>query len=97
MLREMQTVKDLLIQKIQSTINRVFPNYQVELYGSHATGLCLHWSDIDFVVGPVNDMFEKDMSMLNYDARIKESLRRISDTLRGEIQSGWVVEVNYID
>ena len=24
----------------------------MNVYGSHATGLCLHWSDIDLVVGP---------------------------------------------
>jgi DNA polymerase sigma len=52
MMEEMKQVKDLLIQRMTQVINRAFPNYMLQLYGSHATGLCLHWSDIDFVVGP---------------------------------------------
>jgi DNA polymerase sigma len=56
-MNEMQQVKQILIGKIQSIVEKEFSNYHVDVYGSHATGLCLHWSDIDLVVKP-ND--EKD-------------------------------------
>ena len=40
-----------LIQKIQNSVdNSIGNNYEVKLYGSHATGLCLPWSDIDVVI-----------------------------------------------
>jgi DNA polymerase sigma len=35
--------------------------------------------------------------ILNFDSRIKEALRKISETLKQEMGNGWVTEVNYID
>ena len=87
MLAEMQQVKELLVKRMSHCVNQVFPNYLVEIYGSHATGLCLHWSDIDFIVGPTHDVIEKDMMQLTYEGRIKEALRRISECLKSEMMS----------
>ncbi len=43
-------VKDLL-KYIQMAVDKSIGNqYEVKLYGSHATGLCLPWSDIDVVI-----------------------------------------------
>ena len=42
-------IKDIL-QKLQSVVNEINPNYKVNLYGSYCTGLCLPWSDIDTVI-----------------------------------------------
>ena len=42
-------IQDIL-QKLQSVVNEVNPNYKVNLYGSYCTGLCLPWSDIDTVI-----------------------------------------------
>ena len=39
-----------ILQKLQSVVNEVNPNYKVNLYGSYCTGLCLPWSDIDTVI-----------------------------------------------
>lgn len=50
----MQEVKQLLISKLTTLVQTLLPHYFVEIYGSHATGLCLHWSDIDLVVGSKN-------------------------------------------
>ena len=37
-----------LINYIQNEVNSfIGKEYEVKLYGSHATGLCLPWSDID--------------------------------------------------
>lgn len=93
----MHQVRDLLVKKMTATIHKSFSNYVVNMYGSHATGLCLHWSDIDFVVGPANDVFDKDLMCLNYEARIKESLRRIAENLKKEMANKWVIDVNYIE
>ena len=72
----------------------MFANYKVDVYGSHATGLCLHWSDIDLVVGSDED--RENMGMI-HDSKIKDALRRISDSLITEIPNGWVTHVNYIE
>jgi DNA polymerase sigma len=79
---EMQQVKEILIMKIQQVVKRVFQNYRVDVYGSHATGLCLHWSDIDLVVGAAED---KDIPQMMQEVKIKDALRRISDSLSLEI------------
>jgi non-canonical poly(A) RNA polymerase PAPD5/7 len=104
-LNEMKQVKSILIMKISQIVATEMSNYHVDVYGSHATGLCLHWSDIDLVVKP-ND--EKDAYITLQDSTIKENLRRISECLSKEMSfagSGdekdkpktWVTSVKYID
>lgn len=41
---------DELLKLIQSAVNDSIPDYEVNLYGSHATNLCLPWSDLDIVL-----------------------------------------------
>jgi non-canonical poly(A) RNA polymerase PAPD5/7 len=96
MMEEMQQVKSLLIQKLTQMVEKLIPNYFVEVYGSHATGLCLHWSDIDLVVGSVSER-DQAQSLKMQELRIRDSLKKISDGLKSEIASGWVILVNYID
>ena len=94
----MQPVKDLLIKRLSQVVTSVCPNFEVNLYGSHATELCLHWSDIDLVIGPSQADQEKDMhghAML--ETKIYEALRKVSEGLRNEIAKGWVVNVHYVD
>jgi len=52
-MNEMDPIKTIIIEKISSFIKQVIPNGEVECYGSHATKLCLHWSDIDLVLKPI--------------------------------------------
>jgi hypothetical protein len=45
-----------LINFIQNSVEKSIGNeYEVKLYGSHATGLCLPWSDIDVVLCKKNE------------------------------------------
>ena len=50
----MDPIKTTIIDKIESFIKQVIPNSEIEVYGSHATKLCLHWSDIDLVLKPMS-------------------------------------------
>ena len=43
-------IYDTLIKNIQNAVDKSIPNYVVNLYGSHATNLCLPWSDLDVVL-----------------------------------------------
>jgi len=92
-MQEMNQVKELMVLKITELIKSIFPNYSVKIYGSHATSLCLHWSDIDLVVGPQVD--NQDIFLQSFE--IKESLRKISEKLKIEITRQWVTEVHYIE
>ena len=47
----MAQVKAILIERVTKVVQRAHKNYEVDVYGSHSTNLCLHWSDIDLVVG----------------------------------------------
>jgi len=49
---EMHLIKTQIIEKITEVIKTNMPFSNVEVYGSHATQLCLHWSDIDLVLVP---------------------------------------------
>ena len=43
-------VKELITYIQNAVDNSIGKDYEVKLYGSHATGLCLPWSDIDVVL-----------------------------------------------
>ena len=51
-MEEIDPIKHIIIQKISSLIKNAIPGGEVEVYGSHATKLCLHWSDVDLVLKP---------------------------------------------
>lgn len=59
-------IQDIL-QKLQSAVNEINPNYKVNLYGSYCTGLCLPWSDIDTVItcegGQTDEYFSLSISL----------------------------------
>ncbi len=71
-------------------IKKAIPHSDVKVYGSHATKLCLPWSDIDLVIiPPKNDI------MSHYNA--KSVLAQIDRELRSEVQNAWVRTVNYVE
>lgn len=43
-------VAEKLITQIKDLVHGLTENYECELYGSYTTGLCLPWSDLDFVI-----------------------------------------------
>ena len=47
---EIDPIKHVIIEKLSSLICNTIPNSEVQVYGSHATKLCLHWSDVDLVL-----------------------------------------------
>lgn len=50
-IKEIKPKLNQLIELIQSSTNEAIGNeYEVKLYGSHATDLCLSWSDLDVVI-----------------------------------------------
>ncbi len=49
-IKKNKIVLDELIRLVQLTVNECIPDYEVKLYGSHATNLCLPSSDLDIVL-----------------------------------------------
>ena len=43
-------IYETLIKNVQNSVEKSIPDYEVNLYGSHATNLCLPWSDLDVVL-----------------------------------------------
>lgn len=84
----MQEIKQLLIDKLEAMVHQVDSAYTIDVYGSHRTGLCMHWSDIDIVVNSPteNSMYES-----------KEALNRINEMLESEraTSSPWITNVDY--
>lgn len=91
-LNEMQPIKEQLIKNITQIIKKAVPNSEVKVYGSHATKLCLPWSDIDIVIIPppksAND---------HHHYHPKSVLSQISRELQNEIQNAWVKQVNFVE
>jgi len=59
-MKEMNQLKAGIIGKITESIKTSLPYSDVNVYGSHATQLCLHWSDIDLVLIPPNGSDDRD-------------------------------------
>ena len=49
-IKKAKSTQEELIKLIQDAVDDVMPEYEVKLYGSHATNLCLQWSDLDVVL-----------------------------------------------
>jgi len=55
---------DELIRLVKQAVNDSIPDYEVNLYGSHATNLCLPWSDLDIVLVNKKVVFSNNYSAL---------------------------------
>ena len=77
-----------LLNNVEKVVNECIPDYGVHLYGSHATNLCLPWSDLDIVLIPKvtesNNIFEENNHLL---------LSKLYENLKNQ---KWVKEINYI-
>lgn len=68
----MQPLKEQLIENITAIIQKAIPHSEVKVYGSHATKLCLPWSDIDLVIitngkGGMSDHPKSVLSLINQE------------------------------
>lgn len=82
-LNEMQPLKEQLIENISAVIKKAVPNSEVRVYGSHATKLCLPWSDIDIVI-----ITPSKQSEMVYNP--KSVLSLVNRELLSEVQNRWV-------
>lgn len=78
---------DELIRLVKQAVNDSIPDYEVNLYGSHATNLCLPWSDLDIVLVNKKVVFSNNYSALQslyltlYDKPWIKSIKFIDATL----------------
>jgi DNA polymerase sigma len=49
-IKKAKSTQEELIKLITDAVQEAMPDYEVKLYGSHATNLCLQWSDLDVVL-----------------------------------------------
>ena len=83
------------------------PTVGVEVYGSHATQLCLHWSDIDLVLIPKNlnqNQYQDTKGLRNFSPNnFSHSvpiyngrhlwLEQVYEELRKEEHKSWISKV----
>ena len=62
-IKKSKSVQEEIIRLIQEAVNDCMGDYEVRLYGSHATNLCLQWSDLDIVL-----VHKKNFNATNYNA-----------------------------
>ena len=77
-----------LLKNVEKAVNECIPDYQVHLYGSHATNLCLPWSDLDVVLIP------KNLNMIyNKSDNNRSLLSKLYENLKSQ---KWVKDILYI-
>ena len=77
-----------LLKNVEKAVNECIPDYQVHLYGSHATNLCLPWSDLDVVLIP------KNLNMIyNKSENNRSLLSKLYENLKNQ---KWVKDILYI-
>lgn len=79
----------MLIDKLKEMVCEVDPTYTIDVYGSHRTGLCMHWSDIDIVVNSTTEQGSYDKTALPL---INEKLQNLAAS-----SNPWITHVNYKD
>ena len=83
-------IHDELIKNVQNAVNECSQDYEVHLYGSHATNLCLPWSDLDVVLISKNN--NKNNQQISLEAK-HLLLSKLYENLK---QQPWVKDINYI-
>lgn len=67
----------------------------MQVYGSHATNLCLHWSDIDLVViPPPENRYTHGQQV--FDGR-HLVLEQVYEELRRDEHRSWISKVQFIE
>jgi DNA polymerase sigma len=100
-LDEVSPIKNEIIRQINKIIAKSLPQVAVEVYGSHATQLCLHWSDIDLVVIPPPEnnhrMYNQNHSHSSiYNGR-HLLLEQVYEELRRDEHKSWISKVQFIE
>ena len=85
-----QSLYDTLINNIQFSVNESIHDYDVHLYGSHATNLCLPWSDLDVVLVPRNNNNNNNQ---NSNINNQILLNQLYENIK---KKEWVKESKYI-
>lgn len=62
----------------ESILESLGPNYSITIYGSRATGLCLPWSDVDFVIIPNEQPKFDPLSKFNEHLKKKDFIFNIN-------------------
>ena len=88
-------IYDSLIKNVQNSVDKSIHNYEVNLYGSHATNLCLPWSDLDVVLIKRQKIIENgNNSFLDYQYEDNSLLlSKLYENIKNE---PWVKECKLI-
>ena len=89
-IKKSANIHDELIKNVQNAVNECSQDYEVHLYGSHATNLCLPWSDLDVVLISKNN--NKNNQQISLEAK-HLLLSKLYENLK---QQPWVKDINYI-
>ena len=78
---------DTLLENLQKCVNEVLNNFEVKVYGSHATNLCLPWSDLDVVLVKKNNNNEEN------ETNVKLLLNNLYEHIKTK---SWVKEFKFL-
>ena len=87
-IKKSSNIYDELLKNVQNAVNECVQDYEIHLYGSHATNLCLPWSDLDVVLISKNNK-NNQISLENKHLL----LSKLYDNLKHQ---PWVKDSNYI-
>ena len=82
-----QKIINDLLDQLKEAVNEITDKYEVKLYGSRATNLCLMWSDLDVVIikkNPKNNALQNPLSILD----------KLCSNLN---QKSWIKAIKYIN
>jgi hypothetical protein len=84
-IRKIKPIQEELLEFIKESVAETLPDFEVKLYGSHATGLCLSWSDLDTVL-----VHKKGMSHLTFSPSLQSLYLKL-------LEKPWRKSIKYID
>ena len=84
-------IYDTLVKNVQISVDKSIPDYSVNLYGSHATNLCLPWSDLDVVL--IKKGNHENINNINLEDDNSKFLSKLYEYIRNE---PWVKECKLI-
>lgn len=84
-IKRIKPIQEELLCYIKEAVSETLCDFEVKLYGSHATGLCLSWSDLDIVL-----IHKKGIGHITYTPCLKSLYIKISE-------KPWKKKIRYLE
>jgi len=86
-IKKLKGVQTELLELLHTAVEESIPEFELKIFGSHATNLCLPWSDLDLVLIPKN----------SYSMATRSNIQYLQTLYYNLLEKDWEKTIKFID